>query len=70
MLLSAFLSPDYGETLMSEKSRTFKKLRNAAVRCKVYSEKLKLLGVKTGKASSAATSLLGAIDKIDLKEEK
>lgn len=55
---------------MSEKSRAFKKLRNAAVRCKVYSEKLKLLGVKTGKTSSTATSLLAAVDKIDLKEEK
>ncbi len=55
---------------MSENSRAFKKLRNAAVRCKVYSEKLKLLGVKTRKSSSAATSLLNEIDKIDLKEEK
>jgi len=55
---------------MSEKSRTLKKLRNAAVRCKVYSERLKLLRVKTGKASSAATSLINAIEKIELKEEK
>lgn len=55
---------------MSEKSRLLKKLRNAAVRSKVYSERLKLKGVKIGKSSSLATSLLGAIDKIDLKEEK
>ncbi len=55
---------------MSKKSRVFKKLRNAAVRCKVYSERLKLLGVKTGKSPSIATSLINAVDKIDLKEEK
>ncbi|GAG48481.1 unnamed protein product [marine sediment metagenome] len=55
---------------MSEKSRILKKLRSAAVRCKVYSERLKLKGAKIGKASSAATSLLTAVDKIDLKEEK
>jgi hypothetical protein len=55
---------------MSEKSRILKKLRSAAVRCKVYSERLKLKGAKIGKSSSLATSLLGEIDKIDLKEKK
>jgi hypothetical protein len=55
---------------MSEKSRILKKLRSAAVRCKVYSERLKLKGAKIGKSSSLATSLLSAIDKIELKEEK
>jgi hypothetical protein len=55
---------------MSEKSRILKKLRSAAVRCKVYSERLKLKGAKIGKSSSLATSLLGEIDKIELKEEK
>ena len=55
---------------MSEKSRTLKKLRSAAIRCKVYSERLKLKGVKIGKSSSLASSLIGAIEKIELKEKK
>ena len=52
---------------MSEKSRTLKKLRNAAVRCKVYSERLKVLGIRVGKTPSIATSLINAVEKIELK---